>query len=291
MLIKDLKEDYPLVYEEILINIHNARKRKGLMDISDTQIHNQHLEAAFIYNPSPEREDFWRYIMNEKFDKAKELCPHLFIKNAKFKVGDNIKSIDGGFQYTENGLENRDALSCCSSTDTSKKGKCTKVTYSNKNQIWFYKIDDYTNMFTENCIVLVSTDLKDYVGRYLLALVDRPHGGSVKKGDYGLILNTRKVAFSSQKDYSCPMALKFPDRYQLMPEGFKPDVKLEKKTVIDTDEPVIKPTLIFSGEDSWGTTAHITKLKLEDYIHSDKFMEPIKISKVKKSKNKLKIIL
>lgn len=77
---------------------------------------------------------------------------------------------------------------------------------------------------------------KSLVGRYLKALVDRPDGGSVKKGEVGKIIiitidgipNT--VNFPSQSNYSvAKTTYEQGSYYELMPEGFTPEQ--EKKYV------------------------------------------------------------
>jgi hypothetical protein len=74
-------------------------------------------------------------------------------------------------------------------------------------------------------------NLSSYIGRYLEALVDSPLGGSVKKGEYGLIINRGQANFPSHVGYYCSEALKKNNlniRYRLMPEGFTPLVKEEE---------------------------------------------------------------
>jgi len=80
---------------------------------------------------------------------------------------------------------------------------------------------------------------KSLVGRYLKALVDNPNSGAnVNKDDYGVIVNSNFVNFPNNKGYSCSAAILyftenpnkqfFEDKYELMPEGFKPPEKLPK---------------------------------------------------------------
>ena len=75
------------------------------------------------------------------------------------------------------------------------------------------------------------TNLSKYVGRYIKALVDNPNGGSVKAGDIGLIISLSEIDFPSHKGYHHSMALdkKNKDKYELMPEDYKPESKLKKK--------------------------------------------------------------
>lgn len=70
-------------------------------------------------------------------------------------------------------------------------------------------------------------DLSQYIGRYLKALVDYPHGGGVRAGEIGLIISSRQVVFPSQSDYYCSEALSkeyLNIKYELMPEDYSPDL-------------------------------------------------------------------
>ena len=69
MKIRDLKEDYPLVYERALACQEAEYKDVG--DYTDIQ-------CAFMWDDTEEGWPFWSYVNNEVFDKAKKLCPHLF---------------------------------------------------------------------------------------------------------------------------------------------------------------------------------------------------------------------
>jgi hypothetical protein len=77
MIIKDLKDKYPLVYEAAMKNCDPGKgENHGLMD-------------AFYWVRSPEGEDFWNNINAGQFDRAKEICPHLFVESpVEFRVGD-----------------------------------------------------------------------------------------------------------------------------------------------------------------------------------------------------------
>jgi hypothetical protein len=76
-------------------------------------------------------------------------------------------------------------------------------------------------------------DLSNHIGRYIQALVDFPLGGSVKKGEYGLIINHSQANFPSHVNYYCSEALKKSNlniNYKLMPEGFVPPAEEIKPT-------------------------------------------------------------
>lgn len=73
----------------------------------------------------------------------------------KYKVGDELESCKGGWQYSETGLELQLAISFMSSAVNIIKGKCTKIEWSNAHKTWWYKMGDYGNMFTESGVKLV----------------------------------------------------------------------------------------------------------------------------------------
>ena len=73
-------------------------------------------------------------------------------------------------------------------------------------------------------LVPKADDLSNYIGRYLQVLADGPNcaSSSVKKGDYGLIINPYTADFSNYKNYDCRNALRKHNfnKYRLMPKGF-----------------------------------------------------------------------
>jgi hypothetical protein len=80
MLIKDLKKDYPLVYQAALENQYKqSRSRNDKIPLLESV-----KGGNFTWEHSSEGHDFWSHIYNEEFEEAKELCPHLF-EDAKFK--------------------------------------------------------------------------------------------------------------------------------------------------------------------------------------------------------------
>jgi hypothetical protein len=76
-------------------------------------------------------------------------------------------------------------------------------------------------------------NLSKHVGRYIKALKDNPYGGvTVKKGDYGLIVDESFADFPDFKKYCCASALQKDNlnvRFELMPEGFVPPDKILKE--------------------------------------------------------------
>lgn len=72
MKIKDLKEDYPLIYEAALRNQEaGGGKRDDSVDLG---------EARFSWASSSEGGDFWNSVYVGNFEAAKYECPHLFIQ-------------------------------------------------------------------------------------------------------------------------------------------------------------------------------------------------------------------
>jgi hypothetical protein len=76
MLIKDLKDKYPLVYEAAMKNC----------DANYNE--NFNIGEAFTWCKSPEGHNFWKFIETEQFTEAEEICPHLFELSPEFKIGD-----------------------------------------------------------------------------------------------------------------------------------------------------------------------------------------------------------
>jgi hypothetical protein len=93
MKIKELKEDYPLVY-------------KAAMDNLDEHCDsNYEVGVGFTWCFTPEGSSFWLAIREKNFKEAKEICPHLFEQEKKenrteeridkFKKGDYIVLLSG----------------------------------------------------------------------------------------------------------------------------------------------------------------------------------------------------
>jgi hypothetical protein len=97
MKIKDLKHDYPLIYEAALRNQQlsgNARNDELKLDIDWGR-------GNFNWHESSEGKSFWDNICLGKFIKAKKICPHLFelsdselLKEAKrrFRLNDVVRN-------------------------------------------------------------------------------------------------------------------------------------------------------------------------------------------------------
>lgn len=77
MLIKDLKDKYPLVYEAAL---QNQKNQGNVMDDSKNLINNAD-RGNFNWEKTPENYDFWVYLNREQYKEAKTICPHLFESN------------------------------------------------------------------------------------------------------------------------------------------------------------------------------------------------------------------
>lgn len=109
-----------------------------------------------------EAEEFAKTLVEPVKEEAKEE-----VKKPKFKVGDAIKSNPVGWQYLEGAIDDLYAIGCLPSNVNLMSGKCTRVEYSETNKRYWYKIDDYGNMFTEDCITLVDSESKEAIPEYV----------------------------------------------------------------------------------------------------------------------------
>jgi hypothetical protein len=93
MIIKDLKDKYPLVYEAAIKNCNTGCNE------------NDAISSAFTWENTPEGNNFWWKIDDERFDEAKEICPHLFTKSPEeFKEGDWVyaeRQDNEDYRYSE----------------------------------------------------------------------------------------------------------------------------------------------------------------------------------------------
>jgi hypothetical protein len=149
------------------------------------------------------------------------------IKAAKFAgfQGKGIDSAGGLFSFNEmikEKWEKREYIGT-TGTDCQRWDTFREVSIS---ELYLYLPSyhpDLTSAYPE-CSTNTFSDLSKYKGRYLKALVDYPHGGAVKAGEYGLILDRGVVEFPSDPHYLCSAALspRKKDKYELMPVGFNP---------------------------------------------------------------------
>ena len=96
MKIGELKYNYPLLYKRIL----------NLIKIGKDNVDGVELSAAFDWEGTTERKEFWRLISNSEFGKAKELQPHLFkdipIIGNIYVTHNHIHDIVDTAQYNKN---------------------------------------------------------------------------------------------------------------------------------------------------------------------------------------------
>ncbi len=107
--------------------------------------------------------------------------------------------------------------------------------YSNVVEITFEQFQKW---------VLPKEEVKEesLVGRYIKALVDRPLGGYIKAGEYGIITDDKRgyVDFPSQRNYGIEISFQdYPNKYQLMPKDFNPN-KIESTPITTTSEDLLK---------------------------------------------------
>jgi hypothetical protein len=122
-----------------------------------TEIKKDYIEITFA--------QFKQYVLKEPIKHGNGILDKVEkpSKQPKFKVGDTIKSNPGGWQYCEDSVDNIRSISTEKSGNNSITGKCTKVTYSERHNCYWYKIDDYGNMFTEDCITFAEEIIPEYV--------------------------------------------------------------------------------------------------------------------------------
>ncbi len=113
------------------------------------------------------------------------------------------------------------------------------------------------------------TNSTSLIGRYLKALVDRPNSGAVKKDEIGIIINVYSdgtpscANFPSQSPYGITSnTYKDGKSYELMPEGFIPDLQQPKKAIVPKlqertpkfkirDKVTVKDSKFDTTEDGW----------------------------------------
>ena len=152
---EDITED---VYNKIIAKLKSIGIPKGTGIDNDYKGFKHHGTLVFNYsffeyNTAPYiilNTIFVKDILGEDWDKP----DNNGIPKAKYKVGDLLEIIKGGYQYNENNIDSKDAITYMKSDNNVQTNICTKVTYSKTNKIWFYKLGDYQNMITETGVKL-----------------------------------------------------------------------------------------------------------------------------------------
>ena len=157
-------------------------------------------------------------------------------KPFKFNIGDEIEDKPGGYYIfnPQHFAESHKKL-----FPSEKSVISGKITERTEAQGYNWYRCGYGNWITEEGVELVKEYIPEYderiktskslVGRYIKALVDYPNGGSVLKGEIGIITEEYNdiptvVDFPSQKRYIInSITYKNGESYELMPEGFKPE--------------------------------------------------------------------
>ena len=83
MLVSEVKEKYPLVYERVLEQV--------LVGI-DLANPTTTINRCLVWRNTKEGHQFWKHMEYEDIDMAKSICPHLFEKeedNSPYKVVTN----------------------------------------------------------------------------------------------------------------------------------------------------------------------------------------------------------
>ena len=76
MLVSEVKEKYPLVYESIL------KQAKRGIDLSNPIMT---INGCLTWRDTEEGQEFWNSMDNQYVDEAKSICPHLFEEEEKDK--------------------------------------------------------------------------------------------------------------------------------------------------------------------------------------------------------------
>lgn len=111
MLIKDLKDDWPLIHEAALVRLKEVGKKYHS---------NLSIMTAFNWSTTTQGEFFWQKVNRSNFEEALKLCPHLDHRTKSvynFKVGDKVKiptveTTSGGMTLTRH---------CSAVSDASEK--------------------------------------------------------------------------------------------------------------------------------------------------------------------------
>ena len=73
----------------------------------------------------------------------------------RFNVGDIVDTNDKGWQFIWDGVDNPNALNRLSSKlHIKKEGKVTDVIWSDRHKMWWYRVNDYLNAYTESALEL-----------------------------------------------------------------------------------------------------------------------------------------
>lgn len=170
--------------------------------------------------------------------------PDKFIKpigKDEFKEGDYIVVVSGR-EYSEYVVNNycykQYYNNCYLIAETDNKGgkrtPAAGVQFNNNGDKWRYatpeEIAEYDRLGKPYDITTLNKEPipveESLVGRYLKALIDRPRGVPVDKGDYVLINEPGYVKIKNTDSIWC---CSFIEKYgfELMPEGFVPPIKTE----------------------------------------------------------------
>jgi hypothetical protein len=128
--------------------------------------------------------------------------------NIKYKVGDKVKLRESSkfYHQTPDEIGEIVELTGTQNGDPEYTIFCFRIKFSSIT-------NDYRPIDIE---LAEPTSL---IGRYIKALVDRPDGGSVKKGEIGQIIREREVNFPSRKDYCISLSLET-SLYELLPVDY-----------------------------------------------------------------------
>jgi hypothetical protein len=130
--------------------------------------------------------------------------------NIKYKVGDKVKLRESSQFYYQAPDEIGEIIEFIND----QNGDPDDTIFC-----FMIKFPSITNGYRPIDIKLVES--ASLIGRYIKALIDYPHGGSVKKGEIGKIIREREVDFPSQKGYCISLPL-MTSLYELLPVDYVP---------------------------------------------------------------------
>jgi hypothetical protein len=194
-------------------------KANTCFQINDVNNYSDH-QVLFVY-------DHYNGIYNNSVRPATEE------EIAKYKL------LGAHYDVVNDSLVGRHVKALKDSIDSSEviKDQIYKIKYEYDNEIRLdLEISPYINKKSLNFLEIMPVyynQQKSLEGRYLKALVERPDGGNVEAGEFGLINSDKTANFPKHKSYICAPAINYfikntikrfyENKYQLMPEGFKPN--------------------------------------------------------------------
>ena len=231
MQIKELKDKYPLVYAAALKN----QKYKN---------EECYINLAFPWTSTQEGHNFWNEIKKQNFEKAKEICPHLFesteVKKplvfGLYNIGDIVVSLVEIPERRSKG----EMIRVHPHSDSTRLFYTERFSNGNPKE-WRAATPEEIEAFDKGIrnIDVISTEIpkenKSLVGRYFKGLVDNVQGSSIIKGNYYKIVHETEssIDFFTEKHPKVTLGISKCSFHtiELMPEGFNPESEKTTSTM------------------------------------------------------------